>query len=84
MFIQMEKVQARLIELVKQLTDQELNEQHLETPLQELGVDSLMALELAVHLEREFAVRLSEEELGRIGSLKSILNFVQEKAAGKG
>ncbi|MFB6889891.1 acyl carrier protein [Kitasatospora sp. NPDC056327] len=35
----------------------------------DLGVDSLMALEITVRLEEEYPVRLSEDELTRLSTL---------------
>ncbi|PZD95320.1 acyl carrier protein [Paenibacillus sambharensis] len=75
----MNKFSARLIELVNQLTGEEWELSCLDRPLEELGVDSLMALELAVHLEREFGIRLEEEELASLTRLSDIV----AKAEGK-
>lgn len=77
----MEKIKARILELVAQLTDQELTEDAFDQPLAELNVDSLMALELAVHLEREFGFRLTEEELASISKMEDILKAIQKNEA---
>ncbi|WP_405080181.1 acyl carrier protein [Paenibacillus chitinolyticus] len=76
------ELQIKLIEWVGQLTEQELDERALSEPLQELGVDSLMALELAVHVERGFGVRLSEEELASIRTLEDIVKAARAKEPG--
>lgn len=67
------KLKKRLVELTIQLTGSELDEASLDTPLADLGVDSLMALELAVYLEREFSIRLEEDELASIERLADIV-----------
>lgn len=74
-----EQIKVRLIELVEQMTEQTIDSGCLDVPLDELGVDSLMALELAVYLEREFGIRLSEEELNSIKTLNDILLFARDK-----
>jgi acyl carrier protein len=77
--MEINEIKKRLIELVEELTDDKLEGDVFTTPLNELGVDSLMALELAVHLEREYGIRLTEEELTAIQTLNDILNIVNDK-----
>ncbi|WP_127531377.1 acyl carrier protein [Paenibacillus kobensis] len=66
------KFNAKLIKLASQLTGDELTEECLERPLNELNIDSLMVLELAVHLEREYGIRLEEEELSSLNTLSDV------------
>ncbi|PWW03240.1 acyl carrier protein [Paenibacillus cellulosilyticus] len=73
------KFNARLIELAGQLTGEELDMGCLERPLAELNIDSLMLLELAVHLEREYGVRLEEDELTSLRTLSDIATTVADK-----
>jgi acyl carrier protein len=86
MKIDLDAVKKRVIEMTVEITGEgSLPEKHdyesyLEKPLQEIGVDSLSALELAVYLEREFATRLDEQELSRIQTLADIVKFVEIKA----
>lgn len=75
----MEALRSRVIQLVEEMTQQSLSEDALTQAFEELGIDSLMALELAVHLEREFGVRLSEEDLGTIQDLQDILNIAEAR-----
>jgi len=75
----MKKLTRRILELASGLVDMTLEEDALDTPFAELGLDSLMALELAVYLEREFGIRLTEEELGRILHLRDIVDIVERK-----
>ncbi len=73
-------ITRRLLELASELIDdQTLQDDALDIPLTELGLDSLMALELAVYLEREFGIRLTEDELGRIANLRDILDIIERK-----
>ncbi|MGA5691400.1 phosphopantetheine-binding protein [Cytobacillus pseudoceanisediminis] len=71
------KLKNRIIELVEELTEEEVGEDVLGKPILETDIDSLMVLELAVHLEREFQIRLTEEELSKITKLDDILELAQ-------
>ncbi len=81
----MEQVKKRVIEITIEVTgegeypDQADLDTQLAKPLEEWGVDSLSALELAVHLERQFGTRLEEEELAHIRTLADIVNLVDQK-----
>lgn len=48
----------------------------------ELGVDSLMALEVMVVLERRYAVKLNESELEEITTLQKAYDLLQAKLGG--
>ncbi|GIQ71467.1 acyl carrier protein [Xylanibacillus composti] len=83
--LDMELVKKRVIEITIEVTGEgEFPEPaevdaRLEEPLDEWGVDSLSALELAVHLERQFGTRLEEDELTGVRSLADIVKLVEEK-----
>lgn len=73
------EVYQRTIDLIAELTEVDVNEIKQNTILYEIGFNSLMGLELAVYLEREFDIRLEENELGEIKTVEDILNFCLEK-----
>jgi acyl carrier protein len=50
--------------------------------LQDLGVDSLIALELAVTLERRYTVRLAEEEIVQLRRFSDVATLLDAKVAG--
>jgi acyl carrier protein len=45
----------------------------------DFGVDSLIALELAVALERRYGVRIAEEEIARVRRMPDVVALVQRK-----
>ncbi|MGM1048286.1 MAG: acyl carrier protein [Bacillota bacterium] len=75
----MNNIQQRIIEIVEKMIERTIEPQDLTLPFEQLQLDSLMALELAVHLEREFGVHLTEEELAKFTNLKDILDIVNDK-----
>jgi acyl carrier protein len=85
MMIDLDVLKRRVIEMTVEITgegqlpDNGHYEPYLQMPLQDLGVDSLTALELAVYLEREFGARMDEQELSRIGTLADIVELVASK-----
>lgn len=77
----MNKLENRILELVEQITGEPLEqgEQVWARSFEELRIDSLMALELAVYLEREYSVYLSEEELEGLRNLRDVVEIVQSR-----
>jgi acyl carrier protein len=45
----------------------------------DFGVDSLIALELAVALERRYGVRIAEEEIAQVRRMPDVVALVQRK-----
>lgn len=45
----------------------------------DLGVDSMMALEIVAGIEKKYKIRIPEEELPRMDSLKSVFAVLREK-----
>ncbi len=50
--------------------------------IEELGVDSVVALELAVTLEQRFGIRIPEEELGTVRRFPDVLDLLNRKLGG--
>ena len=48
-----------------------------------LGLDSVDALELVVHIEEKYGIQIEDEEVGRkvFASINSLADFIQEKTA---
>ena len=65
--------------LIVKLFDFEPEDVGDERSLTELGVDSLMALDVLTALEKEFKVRLPEESLRRFTSLNGICAVLDDE-----
>lgn len=50
-----------------------------EGSLTELGVDSLLNIEIAVHIEQRFGVHFDEEDLGGISTFGQIVALTRSK-----
>ncbi|MFV0382378.1 MAG: acyl carrier protein [Breznakia sp.] len=45
----------------------------------DLGIDSLAAVELALELENEFDVRIEDEELAKLETVQDIIDIINAK-----
>jgi acyl carrier protein len=50
--------------------------------VEDLGVDSLMGLEILVQLEKKFGVKISEKEFGEITNFGQTYSLLSSKIAG--
>jgi len=74
------KVPAELKTLVASVMDVDENSYSDESHfIEELGVDSLMALEIMVTLEKKYHVKFSEPELRKITCLRNVYELLIAK-----
>ena len=52
-----------------------------DTPFADLGIDSMMAIEIVADVEKNYDVTISEEELGELTNLQAVYDKVQAKLA---
>jgi acyl carrier protein len=52
-----------------------------DTLFADLGIDSMMAIEIVADVEKSYDVTISEEELGELTNLKAVYDKVQAKLA---
>ncbi len=52
-----------------------------DKPFKDLGIDSMMAIEIITDVERYYKIKIPEEELERIVDLNSVVVLVEEKLA---
>jgi len=75
----MEDYKDEIRSLVAQIGEVEIGKISDDTHLSnDLGLDSLRALELMVALEDKFKIRVPEEELGRFTNVSSLAELVIE------
>ncbi len=51
------------------------------TPFRDLGIDSMMAVEIVAEVEREYKLKIPEEELQELTNLDAVYSKVKEKLA---
>lgn len=59
----------------------EVDEIPEDTPFADLGIDSMMAIEIVADVEKNYDVTISEEELSELTNLKAVYDKVQAKLA---
>jgi acyl carrier protein len=69
-------------ELVAELAELDPESIDLETSFSDAGIDSLIAMEIAVHVEAQFGVRFDDEELKRVQSVADLVGLVAKHADG--
>ena len=72
-----EKVKEVLMEAINVDEDMIKMEAHLKD---DLGIDSLAAVELSLELETEFDVRIEDEELAKLVTVADIVSLLESKA----
>ena len=50
-----------------------------DTPFADLGIDSMMAIEIVADVEKTYDVTIAEEELAELIHLKAVYDKVKEK-----
>lgn len=72
-----EKVKEVLMEAINVDEDMIKMEANLKD---DLGIDSLAAVELSLELETEFDVRIEDEELAKLVTIADIVSLLESKA----
>jgi len=54
------------------------------TPFKDLGIDSMMAIEIVADVERQFQLSIPEDELKDLTNLEAVYTKVKAKLAAKG
>ncbi|NLY93795.1 MAG: acyl carrier protein [Myxococcales bacterium] len=60
----------------------ELDEVPDETPFKDLGIDSMMAIEIVSDVERQFKLTIPEDELADLVNLEAVYQKVKAKLGG--
>ena len=72
-----EKVKSETVAIIAELAEIPGEEITEDASLQKLGVDSLMALQIVARMEKKYQVEIPEEEIGKIQTLRNILDMVE-------
>ena len=78
-----EQIKSQLKAQIAEMTETDVAEINDEVPLSELGVDSLMALELLVMLERTYKIEIDQEELKGFTSVNATAELIAQHLEGK-
>jgi acyl carrier protein len=72
-----QEVRAEVIRLVAEITERE-PEEISDTALfiEDLGIDSLMAIEMLVAMDKKYKIRIPEEEFGKIKNVQDAVAVV--------
>lgn len=55
-----------------------------DTPFADLGIDSMMAIEIVADVEKNYDITIAEEELPDLTNLKAVYDKVQQKLSEAG
>lgn len=72
-----EKLKALLIDVLD-IEEEFSNTDHF---MEDLGLSSLMALEVMVAMEKEYTVKFKEEEMKNLTTVENVYNALKEKNA---
>ncbi len=68
-----EKIRAVVAEIA------EIDEVPDDAPFKDLGIDSMMAIEIVAEIERSYGIKIPEAELEKVRDLSSVVALVQSK-----
>jgi acyl carrier protein len=75
----MSELKEKLRAIVAEVS--EIDEIPDETPFSELGIDSMIALEIVAEVERTYKVRVPEEELKTVTNFNSVYQLFATRVA---
>ncbi len=72
-----ETLKDELRQIITEVT--EVEEIPEDTPFADLGIDSMMAIEIVADVEKNYEITIAEEELADLTNLKAVYEKVQQK-----
>ena len=76
-----EELKEKLRAIVAEIA--EIDEVPDGTPFKDLGIDSMMAIEIIADVERAYRIKIPESELEQVVDLESVVTLVAAKLAAK-
>ncbi|MES5397857.1 acyl carrier protein [Bacillus subtilis] len=74
----------KLVRMIAEILEVEPEEIKDDTDLvEELDADSMMALEILACVEKEFQIKIPEEELQNFTTVNNIISIIEERIKGK-
>ncbi len=70
----MPELKEKLRNIVAEVS--EIDEIPDKTPFQDLGIDSMMAIEIVAEVEREYQIQVPEEQLQQLTSFEKVYSAV--------
>ncbi|MFW2390377.1 MAG: acyl carrier protein [Polyangiales bacterium] len=77
-----EKLKDELRQIITEVT--EVEDIPEDTPFADLGIDSMMAIEIVADVEKDYDITIEEEELAELIHLQAVYDKVKEKLGSAG
>ena len=77
-----DKLKDELRQIITEVT--EVEDIPEDTPFADLGIDSMMAIEIVADVEKDYEITIEEEELADLTNLKAVYEKVKEKLGNAG
>jgi acyl carrier protein len=77
----MDLIEEELAGVVAEVAELETSEIDPAVPFADAGIDSLMAVEIAVDVERRYGIRFAEDELQRLVTFGDLVALTRTKLA---
>ncbi len=77
-----DKLKDELRQIITEVT--EVEDIPEDTPFADLGIDSMMAIEIVADVEKDYEITIGEDELSELTNLKAVYDKVKEKLSEAG
>jgi len=78
-----EQIREEVRALIAEIIERDASDVSDETPLRDLGVDSMQAIEIITDLEKRYKTKIAESEYRNVSTLANITAFLQTKLAAR-
>jgi acyl carrier protein len=77
-----DKLKDELRQIITEVT--EVEDIPEDTPFADLGIDSMMAIEIVADVEKDYDITIEEDELGELTNLQAVYDKVKQKLRNAG
>lgn len=78
-----DQIREEVRALIAEIIERDASDVADETPLRDLGVDSMQAIEIITDLEKRYKIKIAESEYRNVSTLANITAFLQAKLAAR-